>query len=253
MTDLFDILITQLQSPDPFQRSQAALQLQPGGADDDRAVTALVNVLCTDPDLNVVEDATWVLVRYGAVATAALLNEVSHEHPRARHNAVHALGKIGDAQAVPNLMAATQDADAAVRLKSVYSLGQISDTRAIESLILRLDDPVQNVQWTAREVLESFGERALPGLIRALNTESAQVRELSASLLGDIADNSAVDPLIAAADTDDWHVKVAVVEALGTIGDGRALPLVERLTGDADSRVRAIANAVLKTLSRAQK
>jgi HEAT repeat protein len=248
MTDKIDTLIAQLQSPDVFQRSEAVLQLQPDAAPDDRAIAALVAVLCADDDLNVVEDATWVVVRYGKVATAPLLQAITHDSARARHNIVHALGKMGDADAVPALMAATEDVDVAVRLKAAYALGQIRDPRALEALVARLDDPVQDVQWTAREVIESFGAQARPQLIQALTVASAQVRELAASLLGEIGDSSSVDPLMAALDTDDWQVRFAIVEALGAIGDARARPAVARMAEDGDARVRAMAHAVSKML-----
>jgi HEAT repeat protein len=249
MMDRFETLIARLESPDAVQRSQAMFQLQPGQINDDRAISALVSILCNDPDLNIVEDATWVLVRYGAAAASALLERFGHENARARHNIAHALGKLADSQTVPHLIAATQDADASVRLKSVYALGQIGDERAIDSLIERLDDPVQDIQWTAREVLEAFGKKALPHLIHALTNGSMQVRELSASLLGDIGDNRAVEPLIAAVETEHWGVRFAIVEALGKIGDTRAVPLIQRTTADTDPRVRAIANTASKMLN----
>jgi HEAT repeat protein len=251
MTNTIDIIIEQLQSPDAHQRSKTVFELQPGTTDDARAVAALVRVIIADNDLNVIEDATWVLVRHGAAATTTLLNQMAQEDARARHNIVHALGKIGDAEAVPHLIRATQDSDPAVRLKVVYALGQIGDPRAIEALIARLDDPAQDVQWTAREVLEGFGEKALPNLLHALRAESIHVRELAASLLGDIGDSSAVQPLIAAAETDNWQVRFAVVEALGQIGDSRALPMVEGLLNDENPRLRAIATQVAKRLNRA--
>ena len=63
-------------------RSEAVLRLVPGAFDDAAAITMLVNVLCTDDDLNVVEDATWVLVRHGDAATTALLDVIKHADAR---------------------------------------------------------------------------------------------------------------------------------------------------------------------------
>ena len=81
--------------------------------------------------------------------------------------------------------------------------------------------------------------------------ESAQVRELAASLLGDIADHSSVEPLVDALETPDWQVRFAILEALGQIGDVRALPAIEQRADDPDSRVRAIASAVANILHKA--
>lgn len=244
MADSFQSLLAQLQSPEVARRSQAVLALRPGTVPDDEAVAALVGILCADPDLNVIEDATWVLVRYGPLATAALLGHIQHDQPRVRHNIVHALGKIADRRALPELILSSQDTDAGVRLKSVVALGQLREPEAIDALVTRLQDEIQDVQWTAREVLEAFGQQAVPALIRALEQESAPLRELAASLLGEAADARAVEPLLAAFHTEDGPVRLAVIEALGQIGDSRARPLIQQALEDPHPHVRAMARAV---------
>jgi HEAT repeat protein len=248
----FDVLVTQLQSSDVHTRSQAVLQLQPVTADDDKAIELLVQIVCHDTDLNVVEDATWVLARHGTNAVPFLLEHITHPEVRVRHNIVHTLGKIGskimNSDGLSAIIHATHDRESSVRLKAVYALGQIGNPQAIEAVITRLDDSVADVSWTAREVLEGFGKQALPQLIDALGTPSAQVRELVANLLSDLGDSEAVQPLIVALDTEDWQVRFAIIEALGNMGDVRALPIVEQMTQDAHAPIRAIANASLKTL-----
>lgn len=248
MPDTLAMLIEQLQSLDAKQRSRAIFKLQPGAVNDTDAIDALVHVLCNDEDVNIVEDATWVLVRYGVLTLPALLKQVEHENPRVRHNIVHALGKIGDKQAVPALIHATGDVDQAVRLKAVYGLGQIGDPQAIGTLIASLNDPVMDVRWTASEAVQLFGDKALLHLLHALTMPSAQVRELAANLLGDLADNRSVDPLLVALETDDWQVKLAIIEALGNIGDNRALPMIKQMQDDPHPHVRAMAKAVSNRL-----
>lgn len=221
------------------------MQLVPGAFDDATSIRTLVDALCTDDDLNVVEDATWVLVKHGGAAVTALLDAIEHNDVRARHNIVHALGKIGDAQAVRALIAATSDGHAQVRMKAVFALGQIGDAKALDALVARLGDPALEVANTAREVVQGFGEVALMPLIGALTMESAHARELAASLLGDIGDARAVDALTAALATDNWPVRVAILEALGSIGDRRALPTVQALIDDPQQPVRAMAKAMV--------
>lgn len=249
MTHGVDPRLAQLQSPDAHERSRAALQLQPGTLNDAAAVAALVQVLCRDDDLNVVEDATWALVRFGAAAAAALIDAIAQAEARARHNIVHALGKLGDARAVPALIVTAQDVEPSVRLKSVYALGQIGDAQAIDALVARLADPAEEVRWTAREALHGFGGKSLPRLIDALAAESVHMREFSASLLGELGDERAVEPLIAAAASADWPVRLAVAEAFGSIGSVRALPVVERMADDPHPHVRAMAAAAAKALA----
>jgi mRNA interferase MazF len=245
-------LLTQLQSPDVHTRSQTVLQLTPDKFNGDKAIELLVQVVCHDTDLNVVEDATWVLAQHGANAVPFLLAQLTHSERNVRHNIVHTLGKIGDkiadSDAVLALIHATHDSESSVRLKAVYALGQIGDPQAIDAIIMRLDDSVADVNWTAREVLEGFGKQALGQLITALATPSAQVRELVANLLGDLGESVAVQPLIVALNTEDWQVRFAIIEALGNIGDVSALPIVAQMTQDAHPPIRAIANRALKSL-----
>jgi HEAT repeat protein len=245
---MFDAIIQQLQSPDARQRSDAVFQLQPDNVQDERAISVLVDVLCHDSDLNVVEDATWVLVRYGTRATPELLDRIANDSAQARHNIVHALGKLGDVAAVPALIKATQDDTVAVRQKAVYGLGQIGDSAAIDALIKALGDSVQDVQWTAREALEGFGEKAFTLLVTALTDESSQIRELAAGLLGILENTDAVQPLISALQTEDALVRFAIIEALGNLGDTQALPVVEHHLTDSDSRVVAMAKVALAIL-----
>ena len=137
-----------------------------------------------------------------------------------------------------------------VRMKAVYALGQIGDAGAVDALVGRLGDPVQEVAYTAREVVERFDGAALMALIEALKSGSTQARELAASLLGDLGDARAVEGLLAALATDDWQVRVAVIEALGGIGDTRALPHIERLLDDSQQPVRAMAAAMHRRLTK---
>ena len=93
-------------------------------------------------------------------------------------------------------------------------------------------------------------QKAMPHLICALKSPSIQIRELSASILGDIGDRSTVESLIDALETDDWQVRFAITEALGQIGDDRALPMIERMTQDINPRVCVMAMVVSKALSK---
>lgn len=241
-----DHIRNQLQSGEVGQRSQAVLQLQPGNGFDDQAITLLVSIICTDADLNVVEDATWVLVRHGQAATTALLDALPHPEARIRHNIVHTLGKLADADAVPALIEATNDPDPTVRLKAIYALGQVGDPRALAALIACLDDPTQNVSWTAREVIEGFGEQAMEHLIAALNQPSVQVRELVASLLGEIGGTRAVEALATAIHTEDWQIRVAVLEALSQVNDPGARAIIAERVADPHPGVRALATSLSK-------
>ncbi|HYC20073.1 MAG TPA: HEAT repeat domain-containing protein, partial [Candidatus Bathyarchaeia archaeon] len=91
-------------------------------------------------------------------------------------------------------------------------------------------------------------KRDVKRLIKALGyQQSSDVRRAAAEALGTIGDGRAVEPLVKALNDSDWLVRRKAAEALGTIGDGRAVePLVKALN-DADSDVRkSVAEALSK-------
>lgn len=77
------------------------------------------------------------------------------------------------------------------------------------------------------------------GLIKALKyKKDSLIRTHAADALGDIGDTRAVDPLIKSLNDEDWQVRWGAAEALGNIGDARAVePLINTLK-DKDDSVR---------------
>jgi len=88
--------------------------------------------------------------------------------------------------------------------------------------------------------------RNVRALIKALKyLKSSDVRKGAAAGLGDLKDETAVDPLIEALKDEDKYVRKNAAEALGKIGDRRAVgPLIEALK-DEDWFVQEKAAAAL--------
>jgi HEAT repeat protein len=109
---------------------------------------------------------------------------------------------------------------------------------SLEELLGRLR---QHTDWVDHgrivKVILALGEPAVPRLIEALGEEDGFVRAGAAEALGEIGDRRAVEPLIAAlalpADSEEAeHVEacVQIVVALGRLGDSRAIaPLIKWL------------------------
>ena len=92
-------------------------------------------------------------------------------------------------------------------------------------------------------------KRDVKRLIKALGyQQSSDVRRAAAEALGTIGDGRAVEPLIRALNDSDWLVRRKAAEALGTIGDGRAVEPLIRALNDADSDVRVSAAGALGTI-----
>jgi HEAT repeat protein len=82
-------------------------------------------------------------------------------------------------------------------------------------------------------------KKDVKGLIKALGDEKdSDVRGNAAQALGTIGDARAVEPLIIRALGDsDYRVRWNAAEAIGTIGDARAVEPLIRALGDSDWRV----------------
>jgi HEAT repeat protein len=86
-------------------------------------------------------------------------------------------------------------------------------------------------------------------LIRALRHPEPTVPIRAATILGKLGSRAAVEPLLKiAAGSHDPYIQEAAVEALGRIGDVRALSCLDDLSREGALRVRAAAERAMKTL-----
>jgi HEAT repeat protein len=86
------------------------------------------------------------------------------------------------------------------------------------------DDRDADLRNGAMELLVAFGAASLPRLCELLVDENEEVRNFATVMIGEIGDCAAVTPLIAALDDPDVNVRCGAAEALGRIGDQRAIP-----------------------------
>jgi HEAT repeat protein len=188
------------------------------------------------------EAAAKALGRIGdAAAVPGLLAALRDESWQVREAAAEALGEIG-APAVPGLLAALRDADWQVRRAAAAALREIGDAAAVPGLLAALRDADWVVRREAAEALGEIGDAAaVPGLLAALRDADWVVRREAAEALGEIGDAAAVPGLLAALRDADW----VAAEALGRIGDAAAVPGLLAALGDADADVRRAAAAAL--------
>lgn len=240
-------LIVQLQSGSHHQRSEAALEL--GQSGDPAAIPPLVVALCRDHDLNVIEDVTWALTRFGPMLIQNLFDAYVDANSYGRHNIVHALGKIGDPKASHALITSLRDIDSRVRAKAVFVLGQIGITEAVPALIERLADADENVRWTTFETLTLPAMNAGPALKDALSSPDELIRESAARALGALGYEPAVPALIAALNDLSLDVRSAALEALAHLPQNPAArAALEGAVSHPDATTRAYASALRKRL-----
>ncbi|HEV7921939.1 MAG TPA: PilT/PilU family type 4a pilus ATPase [Thermoanaerobaculia bacterium] len=123
-----------------------------------------------------------------------------------------------------------------VRDRALESIRAFGDA-VIEPAIELLHDPDDELRGAALGVVSSFEDaRMVPPTIALLKDPDWWIRIAAADTLARLKDPRAVEPLIAAlADPD---LKWSAVEALGRIGDARALPALGRMLGDPQPDVR---------------
>jgi HEAT repeat protein len=154
-----------------------------------------------------------------ATAVEARLQDAA-EDPYLRRLAAEALGRKGPAGADALVRAFTlADDDLAVR--AALSLGAAADTEAVARLITALADPDARMRRLAALALAKRGAPALP----------------------------AYDALTVAAGDRDPLVRRNAVEALGRLGDARAVALCETALKDRDAGVAYAAAGAIETLA----
>jgi len=125
-----------------------------------------------------------------------------------------------------------------IELRTSNSVEEMKRKRDVRGLIGMLSHRDLVMQWKATEALGELGTDAIDHLIRALNSRSKDVRLGVIEALGEIGDKRAIIPLKRKLHDRDNEVRWESALALGEIGDRSAIdPLTEALT-DKDKYVR---------------
>lgn len=188
----------------------------------------------------------------------ALFEKLKHPNPNLRRQAMWELAEVRDENTIPRLMAVLGEDDVTYRRAAVKALGVIgadSVPLAVESL-LNSDNPT--VRSSCAKVLAQivvnhpdipFPEEGIQGLKQALDDPNPVVNIPAVMTLGEIG-APAFDILVETLETtDNLAVGVAILNALGSMGDPRAVEVLTRLSND-DSADQYIRESAISALSR---
>lgn len=159
-------------------------------------------------------------------AVPEIINALYDEEDRVISIAISALGRIGPGAvaAVPDLMQIFQEKNKWYSCDAAYALGSIGEG-AFESIPVLIAEIETNGKCLkkAAEVLGQFGEAAAPAvssLIKLLNNENDEIRELTVRALGNIGEpaSEAIPSLIKRLDDKNKKVWCGAVVALSKIG-----------------------------------
>lgn len=172
-----------------YERGPAIRAL--AGVGTPEAIRFLIEILeSADPgDQNVKRDAAWALRESKAPEAVPALLEYLRTAPwqNERLYAIRALGKIGDARAVPALLEALNQyapQSKHLRKQAARALAVFEDPEIFRTLAQGLQDPSPDQRARAAWALGEIGDpRALRALRQALEDADARVREVAAQSL----------------------------------------------------------------------
>ena len=181
-----------------------------------------------------------------------LLDRLKDRVPCVQDAAKAALPKLHlDAKVLPHLLGALQDNDEKVRCGAAIALGQLGEAVALPDLMNALKDQEEdwNVRCAAATALGQLGEAvALPDLMKALKEEEEDwhVRCAVAIALGELGDEDALHTLLYTLEDKNQSVRHAAAMALGKMNHAGGInPLIQMLK-NRDSNVRQAAATALE-------
>lgn len=167
-----------------------------------------------------------------AIAEALNLNNKF----RIRYTAAQALGNIGDSSALAALVNSLNDPDPTVRTHAVSAIREIGDKKGGPPLVSMLGDPDPSIRLLSAEVLVDFKTKeASPAFIQILQQQwdLGEIRILAAKGLGEIGGKDSTETLSNSLirDPNDL-VRAECAEALGKLGDRKAVPYLVKALND---------------------
>lgn len=235
-----ELLIEQLEAEDLETRKAAVIAL--GRIGDRRATQALVRALQCDEELTVV--AAGALAKLGdRSAFEALLGFIGHENAAVRQAVISALNSLGHPEMPARLRPLLSHSDVRVRESAVKIAGYFGYPECVDLLLERCRDEDERVRRAAIEHLPYIeDDRVIPALTAALERESPRVRAVAAHALAQIESESALSHLLPALDDPDSWVRYFAARSIGRHGYGEALePLARLARTDPASQVRIAA------------
>ncbi|NJB69424.1 HEAT repeat protein [Desulfobaculum xiamenense] len=209
------------------------------------AIPALAQLLLSD-NLGLQEAADMALRKLGGVETAdAVIPLLRSDEAPVRNLSMDILREIGN-QAMPSLVKLLHDEDADVRIFVSDILGSSNSPQAVPPLgELLLKDPEVNVRYQAAVSLGELQMKAgAKYLNQALNDEE-WIQFAVIEALAKVRDDSSIGALAKAMSKSSDLVASMIVEALGEMGNVKAVPM---LLVHLETSPTALRNKIVKAI-----
>jgi len=264
-------LLAALSDENPRLRAEVVHML---GRIKDRTAGAPVVGLLKDPDAKVRESTAEAIGHVADGAALAALVQLLEEEAH-RDMAAEVLGRLKDPAALEPLTAMLKSRDQKARLMAAEALEQLADPRSVDAWIEAMAYPdlreiasrslkrISDLRERIAEILNrlrdsedtvaleearigvsmdliALGRPTVSELLESLKDDLWVVREAAAQALGIIGDLRAVEPLLHKAKTDrDMGVRESCIKALGEFGDSRSVDVLVAAVEDRTTRLAA--------------
>lgn len=198
------------------------------------------------------------------MTTDALFEKLKHPNPNLRKKAMRELADVRDEETIPKLMSILDQEDVTYRRAAVKTLGVIGAdvVPSVVHSLLNSDNPTVRsscAKALAQVVVNhpdvTMPEEGIQGLKQALSDPNPVVYIPAVMTLGEIG-SPVFDLLVETLKTtDNPALGVTILNALGSMGDSRAVDVLTDLSQDdsADSYVRESAVSALSRLEMVMK
>ena len=232
-----DAVKAQLKDLDPIIRTHAAIALIK--MDDDLGHGEIETAIAgTDTDLAQIAMQGLEEAGYFGVPLLMTLNNRAGSHQAALAGVV---AKVKD-----QLVAQLEAEEPTHRQRSAHALGQIGAASTATALENLLEDPSNQVRFSAAAALASMGQaKGIDFLFQALRNTDSILRANAVKFLADVQrqSGSVEAQLVTALDAQDPLARAGAAQVLGQAGVQTALEALIKATADEVAEVRA--NAVI--------
>lgn len=146
-----------------------------------------------------VADARGVKIPWATLAAPDLAKLLGEGRPDVQQHAIHLLGKLGAPAVAAVSEVAGKGASAVARRNAVWTLARIAGGEARAAVRAALNDKDMSVAYTAMQVVSLWRDaEAIDRLLALLGGDKPAPARMAAEALGRIGDGRAIEPLLAA-------------------------------------------------------
>ncbi len=172
---------------------------------------------------------------------ALALEAAGSTDPTRRRAALQIVGKLAYPEATDLMTAAMSDPNERIRDTAIGALASLTDPRAFTALLGASGSPTAGARAAAMRALGRSTGAAAVALRAGVRDEDAWVRYYACQALGNLAVYEALDDVIGLIDDPAGQVRVAAIEAIAKLGDGRSTAVMDTACRSVDPDIRRVA------------